>query len=117
MQMTLNQEHLETAVRNYMETIGLNLPVVDVDFTATRGSEGIVTAITLGAIRSEKSLPTPVRQETTKTAKPHEAKERPAKADTAAVKQASPLAKAPIAAAANNEAVESVPGKSLFGGG
>lgn len=48
MQITIKQDELEVAVRDYVKKLGLNLPVGEIDFTAARSQGGqIVTEITL----------------------------------------------------------------------
>jgi hypothetical protein len=53
MQITLKQDELETAVRSYIASMGLNFEVSAVSFTATRGGNGvpggIVTEVEVGA--------------------------------------------------------------------
>jgi hypothetical protein len=55
MQITLKQDELETAVRSYINTMGMNFEVSTVKFTPTRGSDGIVTEIEIGASASVAS--------------------------------------------------------------
>jgi hypothetical protein len=49
MQITLKQPELETAVRQYIQSMGISFPVGTVSFTPTRGNDGIVTEIELGS--------------------------------------------------------------------
>jgi hypothetical protein len=46
MQITLKQAELETAVRSYIASMGLNFEVSAVTFTATRGGNGVPGTIT-----------------------------------------------------------------------
>jgi hypothetical protein len=46
MQITLKQAELETAVRSYITSMGLNFEVSAVTFTATRGGNGVPGTIT-----------------------------------------------------------------------
>jgi len=52
MQITLKQADLETAVRDFVAKMGISAELGDVNFTATRGSEGIVTDVSVGEVRS-----------------------------------------------------------------
>jgi hypothetical protein len=46
MQITLKQDELETAVRSYIASMGLNFHVSDVSFTSSRGGNGVAGTIT-----------------------------------------------------------------------
>jgi hypothetical protein len=48
MQFTMKQSELITAVKDYVAKIGINCQVTEVDFTATRGADGIITTIDIG---------------------------------------------------------------------
>jgi hypothetical protein len=48
MQITLKQAELELAVRDYIQTVGISGNIGEVNFTPTRGTEGIVTSIEVG---------------------------------------------------------------------
>lgn len=45
MQITLNQQHLEAAVKAYVAHAGIKFPVEDVNFTAGRGKDGMTATI------------------------------------------------------------------------
>lgn len=47
MLITLNQDELETAVRDYVQKMGVSASISKVDFTAGRGPQGITTEIEL----------------------------------------------------------------------
>lgn len=47
MQITLNQSELERAVKTHLVANGITGTIGNIDFTATRGSEGVVTTIDL----------------------------------------------------------------------
>lgn len=112
MQMTIPQDELETAIRNYVSGIGLTLEVTAINFTAARSQGGkIITEIELGAIGSNQTETPQEKQLAAVAPTPAVAKAQPKKAEAA------PAPKAVAAA----EAVESSdtddttpPGKSLF---
>lgn len=52
MQITLKQPELETAVRQYIQSMGISFPAGAVSFTPTRGNDGIVTEIELTSIQT-----------------------------------------------------------------
>jgi hypothetical protein len=58
MQITLKQDELELAVRSYIRTMGMNFEVSSVKFTPTRGSDGIVTEVEIGAAPVETTTNT-----------------------------------------------------------
>lgn len=45
MQITLNQQHLEAAVKAYVAKAGIVFPVEDVNFTAGRGRDGMTATV------------------------------------------------------------------------
>ena len=112
MQMTIPQDELETAIRNYVSGIGLTLEVTAINFTAARSQGGkIITEIELGAISSNQTETPQEKPLAAVVPASAVAKAQGKKAETA------PAPKAVVAA----EAVESSdtddttpPGKSLF---
>ena len=66
MQITLKQAELESAVRDYITKIGIARPVGEVNFTPTRGNEGIVTSVEVGEasnVTLAVNTPAPVAEE------------------------------------------------------
>jgi hypothetical protein len=128
LKLELTQGGLEEAVGDYIVKLGLNLPVNSVEFTATRGnnSAGILTTITLGAVGSEKTVEPqvkPAKASKKQAAKPKEPEapkvtESPeAGGNESGVFPLTPEAEAATAdaEAAEETAVATAPGKSLFG--
>jgi phage protein D len=56
MQITLNQNELERAVKNHLMASGITGEIGKIDFTATRGSEGVVTTIDLADEEGEEDV-------------------------------------------------------------
>lgn len=51
MQITLKQAELESAVRDYIQNnVGISRHIGEVNFTPTRGSEGIITSVEVGEV-------------------------------------------------------------------
>lgn len=49
MKITIDQQELEQAVRDYVRKNGVTREVEAIDFTASRGEAGTVTTVTLGS--------------------------------------------------------------------
>ena len=51
MQISIEQDELELAVRDYVQKMGISRSIGEIDFTATRGTgSGIRTTIEVGGI-------------------------------------------------------------------
>ena len=56
MQIKLTESELENAVRSYIRDSGITGLIGEIDFTATRGNEGIITNVQIGELPSGTSL-------------------------------------------------------------
>ena len=45
MQITLKQAHIEAAIRDYVAKAGITFPVDSIDFTASRGKDGMTATV------------------------------------------------------------------------
>lgn len=126
MQITINQDELEVAVRDYVAKQGITRTVGDINFTAVRSpSNQILTEIVLSDKAATTSTPagpnvrsvTPVAEaqapapEKAKAEKPKAAFPAPAEKPEAVAEEA-PVAEADVA---EEEAPAAPAGKSLFG--
>jgi hypothetical protein len=120
MQITINQDELEIAVRDYIVKQGITRPVGEINFTVQRSpSNPILTEITLGEFGQDRRAPAADPRPTAPAAAP----EKPA--ELKAVEAPAAAAKAPAAKEkeAPSEATDAVApdeepapkGKSLFG--
>lgn len=50
MQFIMKQAEIEVAVRQYVAKMGINAPIDEVSFTATRGADGITASIEIGGL-------------------------------------------------------------------
>ena len=119
MKIQLNQEELETAVKDYVRTMGFSGKVDTINFTATR-SNGIETDVEIGQLHSVEVTTSSSTESATNTQPASTAKkaktEKP-KAETKPVDKKS----APVEDAVNDSPDDAVPKKeedeneSLFG--
>lgn len=77
MQITITQDELEIAVRDYIASQGIDRPIQTINFTQTRGSnsQGIVTEIEFEMLRSANapSRPAPSKPRAVELTSPEEA--------------------------------------------
>jgi hypothetical protein len=59
MQISIEQDELELAVRDYVQKMGISRSIGEIDFTATRGTgSGIRTTIEVGGITNSEATVT-----------------------------------------------------------
>jgi len=73
MQIQLKQDDLESAVRDYILLTGIQRPIVNIDFIAGRGANGVLTEVTFADLCAESMS----------TTKPQAYKQKPIRPFTA----------------------------------
>ena len=81
MQITIDQDELEAAVRDYVKNQGLSQPVGSIDFTVTRGQGSgnkVITEIHLGEVELAVKTPPAIKAVDTTESEPGPSEEVPA---------------------------------------
>lgn len=134
MQITLKQAHIEAAIRDYVAKAGITFPVDSIDFTASRGKDGMTATVEMedpflidptpvAPPKAVKAVASPKRETRDEPAAEAEQEEAtPDQAFVADEEEETPVAEdaspfksdAPVAAAAKEETTQKA-GVSLFG--
>lgn len=85
MQITLNQQHIEAAIKDYMTKAGMTFEVESIDFTAGRGKTGLTASVEMedpfSHMLPDQNNDAPVEEKEAKpsTAKAPKGKDEPVK--------------------------------------